>query len=419
MKEKLNELLLAAQAICGAAEKEKRDFTDDEREKVGQLLADAAKLREQIKQAEGDAAMRQAVLDMGAGVELAERPKQDPGRGAPAGRGKSIGQQFVEAPAFVEWMKRVAPGGRIPDGARGLNSPGIMFKDLLTGADPTSAGAFVQTDYTGIYEPLGRYPLTVLALINRRTTTSDLVEFVRQTRKLQAAAPTPEANVKIPTGATGEITGEKPQGGMTFEKVQAAVKTIPVWVAATKRALSDVGELRGLIDQELRDDIAEEFEDQILNGDGVGENFTGIMNTAGVLTQAFNADILTTTRQAVTTLEVTGLAAPTAWVFHPTDWETIELLRDSDGRFYYGGPAVQGPRQLWGYPVVKSHAKTQGSAIIADWRKAIIWDRQSTTISVSDSHSDFFIRNLVAILAEMRSAFGLIRPSAFCEVELS
>jgi hypothetical protein len=32
---------------------------------------------------------------------------------------------------------------------------------------------------------------------------------------------------------------------------------------------------------------------------------------------------------------------------------------------------------------------------------------------MTNSHSDFFVRNLIAILAEMRAAFGLIRPKAF------
>jgi len=70
-------------------------------------------------------------------------------------------------------------------------------------------------------------------------------------------------------------------------------------------------------------------------------------------------------------------------------------------------------------PVVESFHVTAGSAWLANWRKAVLWDRQQATISVSDSHADFFIRNMIAILAEMRAAFGLIRPSAFVEVELA
>jgi HK97 family phage major capsid protein len=78
-----------------------------------------------------------------------------------------------------------------------------------------------------------------------------------------------------------------------------------------------------------------------------------------------------------------------------------------------------GPKRLWGYPVVESYYVTSGSAWLANWNKAVLWDREQASISVTDSHSDWFIRNMVAILAEMRAAFGLIRPSAFIEVELS
>jgi hypothetical protein len=45
-----------------------------------------------------------------------------------------------------------------------------------------------------------------------------------------------------------------------------------------------------------------------------------------------------------------------------------------------------------------------------------MWDRQQVTISVSDSHADFFIRNLVAVLAEARAAFGVLKPKSFVEI---
>lgn len=417
-KERLRKCLLDASAICKKAEDEKRDFTDEERKQVQALLDEANKLKGEIKALEGDAALRQAILDLGAGIDVDDKPKTPQPAAAGRGKGMSIGEQFVSAPAFKAWMRHIAPSGMVPDSLKGLSSPPVEFKELITGTDQTSAGAFVQTDYTGIYEPLGRFPLNVMGLISRRTTTSDLVEFVRQTRQVQEAAPVAEANVKYPTGATGEVTGEKPQGRMNFEKVHATVKTIAVYVGATKRALSDAAQIRGIIDQELRDDLAEELEDQILNGNGVGENFTGVLNTAGVLTQAFNVDILTTTRQAVTTLQVTGRARPTGWVFHPADWEAIELIQDGNNRYYWGGPLAQGTPQLWGFPIVTSQSKAQGTGLLADWRKAVLWDREQASISVTDSHDDWFIRNLIAILAELRAAFGLIRPSAFCEVEL-
>jgi len=417
LEEKLRAALLAAKAICDAADQAQREFTADERQKLDGYLAEAKRLKDEIKRREGDEALRKKLAEFGDVPALNETAPD--GALAQPGKGKSLGERFVESEQFRGWFKAVAPSGQVPDGMRGFTSPAVEFKDLITGTSDTSAGAFVRPDYTGIYEPLGRIPLVLRDLIALRTTTSDLVEFVRQTQQVQEAAPVPEANVKYPTGATGEITGTKPQGSVAFEVVTMPVKTIAVYMAATRRALSDAAQLRGIIDQELRDDLDEEMEDQLLNGNGVGENFTGVLNTPGILQQLFNGDIFTTTRQAITTLQAVGRSRPTAWLFNPTDWETVELAQDNVNRYYGNGPFSQGPNRLWGYPVVESQFVPAGHAILADWRKAILWDRQRTTIMVTDSHSDWFIRNIIAILAEMRAAFGLIRPSAFVDVELT
>jgi len=417
LKEKLAVALKAARDICDEAEKANRDFSDEERQKVAGYLKEASDLKAQIKKAEGDEALRAQILELGEGIEVAQKGSQTL-QAVVAGKGATIGEQFINAPEFKDWLGRF-PNGRIPDSAKGLMSPPVAFKTLLTGSSDTSAGAFVQTDYTGIYEPLGRRPLVLRDLISRRTTTSDTVEFVRQTAKVSQAAPTAESNVTDYAGGTAEVSGEKPEGAMSFEKVQETVKTIAVWIPATKRALSDASQLRGLIDQELRDDLEEDLEDEIVGGDGSGEHFTGILNTSGVLTQAWDTDIFTTTRKALTAVRVTGRAKPTAWLIHPNDNEAIDLLKDGLNRYYYGGPFASGQQNLWGLPRVECEAVDEGEAILGDFRKAVIWDREQASISVSDSHSDFFIRNMIAILAEMRAAFGLIRPSAFCKVELT
>lgn len=419
LKAKHDANLDEAKRLNDMAAKENRDLTDEEAAKVDALLAEADALRERIvKGEERESRLRSASPIMGAPTEIRR------GDGMPVTGSKSIGAQFVESEAFRKWLADVAPSGEVPEKG-GLRSPTVWFKslfeqkDLITGESDISAGAFVTPDRTGIYEPLGRIPLVLRDLISIRQTTSDLVEFVRQTAQVQEAAPVAEANVKYSTGATGEILGTKPQGRMTFQVVQTTVKTIAVYMAATRRALADAAQIRGIIDQELRDDIAEELEDQMLNGNGVNPNFTGIFNTPGILNQAFNTNILTTCRQAVTTIQVTGRSQPTAWLFNPTDWETVELLQDTNDRYYGNGPFAQGPNRLWGYPVVISQFVPKTRALLADWRKAVLWDRQRVSLYVTDSHEDWFVRNIIAILAEMRAAFGLIRPTAFVDVELA
>lgn len=431
LQELLKRLLTEARDIAARAEKEDRDFTAEERTKVAGLLEDAKKVKADIKTLQGDEEMRKAIAEFGDGIDFgANGTNGQPARKAGARfletpQFDTLGQAFVGSKTWQEWLKQNAPGGVIPDSRKGISSPplefkhfGLFRKDLITGLSDTSAGAFVDTERTGIYEPLGRYPLVLRDLISVRQTMSDTVEFVRQTAQVTQAAAVPEANVTDYTGATGQVSGQKPEGSMAFERVTATVKTLAVWIPATKRALSDAAQLRGLIDDELRSDLAEELENQMLNGDGLGENLPGIDNTANTLVQPFATDLLTTTRKAITNLLVNGKSQPTAWVFNPMDWETIDLLKDGENRYYFGGPVQAGVRTLWGIPVVQSFFQPQGKAWLANWRKAVLWDREQASITVSDSHSDFFIRNMVAILAEMRAAFGVIRPSAFCEVDL-
>lgn len=424
LQEQVKKFLTEARGLCDLVDKETRDFTEDERIKITGLMEEARKTKAEIQKLQSDEAMRKQILDLGAEMETSGGMS---GAGPQLKGRKTLGQRFIESAEWQAWFKQVAPGGVIPESRKGLSSPSVAVKDfglfrqkeLITGLADDSGGAFVVAEQTGIYEPIGRYPVTLRDLINVRTTTSDTVEYVRQTKQITEAAPTPEANVKYPTGYPGEIAGTKPQGEIHFERVHETVKTIAIYVGATKRALADVGQLRGLIDQELRDDLVDELETQLLTGNGVGENFTGLIQQPGTLLQAFNTDALVTARQALTTLLVIGRSIPTAFMFHPTDWEAIDLLRDLTGQFMRGSPFSSGPNTLWGVPVVQSFHITQGSAWLANWRKAVLWDREQATISATDSHEDWFIRNMIAILAEMRVAFGLIRPQAFIQVLLA
>lgn len=328
-------------------------------------------------------------------------------------RAMSLGEQFVNDPGYQTWFKANFPNGHVPDRAS-VKSPGVSVKTLITGVSSTSAGALVVNERLSIIDEGTSYrPITVLDLISSGTTGSDTVEFVRQGTHTNNAAPVPEA------ASTGDATAAKPESAMVLAIVTEVVKTIAHWIPATRRALSDAGQLRTLVDTFLRYGLREELSDQVLNGSGSGENFTGIYNTANTSTQAWDTNILTTTRKARTKVRTLGRATPTGYLFHPTDWETIDLLQDNEARYYFGGPSAIGNPRLWGLPVVEDEANTVGAGLCADWRLAMLWDREQTQILVSDSHSDFFIKNLLAILAEMRAAFGVIRPAAFVEMDLT
>ena len=159
-------------------------------EEVPRKRADAAGIVAILSKPWDDAELKAQLAELLDGVkESDQRAEPRP----PAGKG-TIGEQFANSPEFEAWMKQVAPNGQIPDGMKRFTSPPVNFKgllrkllqrkDLITGASDTSAGAFVETDYTGIYEPIGYWPLTLRDLISVGTTGSDLVEFVRETKQV-------------------------------------------------------------------------------------------------------------------------------------------------------------------------------------------------------------------------------------------
>lgn len=337
----------------------------------------------------------------------------------PGGKGKlkSIGEVFVEDSEFKEWVKKhhqLITGSQSKFGSSpAVKIPGGL-KALITGASATSAGALTSPDFLGLQDQgTARRPLTIRDIITNGQTDSDVVEFVRETGFTNNAAPVAEAT------ATGGSSGAKPESALTLEVVTQAVKTIAHWIPITRRALADASQIRTYVESTLRYGVEEELEDQMLTGDGVGENFTGVMNTTGTSTQAWDTDLLTTTRRARTKVKTLGRAMATAYVFHPNDWEDLDLLQDNEARYYFGGPSVLGSPRLWGLPVVESEGMTEGFSVVADWRLAVLWDRMMAQILASDSHLDFFTRNIVVLLAEMRAAFTLLRPAAFVETDLT
>jgi HK97 family phage major capsid protein len=333
------------------------------------------------------------------------------------GAAKSLGERFVDAPQFKEWIKAVAPNGTVNDSTKGITSPPVPFagfKDLITGLADSSAGALVFPDRAPLLD-LPQRPLTLRDLVTVGRTGSDTIEYVRVVSTTNAATTVAEA-----TAATG-TSGLKPESAMTFTRETATVKTVAHWIPATKRSLSDAAQLRTLVDNFLRYGLELALEAGMAVGDGVGEHFLGISNTPGVQAQAWDTDILVTTRRARTKVTSVGLAQPSGYLLHPIDWETIELSRENGatGAFLFGGPATLAQPRLWGLPVVVSESIPQGTGYVGDFRQCVLWDREQASVQVSDSHADFFTRNLVAILAELRAAFGILRPMALVEMDLT
>jgi HK97 family phage major capsid protein len=434
--EELKAHLQGASKIAAEAEEKGRDFTDEERAQVTVLMGKAKETKAALEIAKGDAEMRKAIGELGDGIGLVEpedRKSRRPGdRGLidPADGAKSLGEHFTDSDAYSALLAS-APNGQFGEKMRVQGQP-VGFKSfgrrgskaVVTGSGSDSAGALILSQQLPLQNGLDALtrPLALRDVVTNGQTTSDTIEYPKLLSITNNAAPVPEAT------ASSGTSGTKPESGFNTTRATAVVRTIAHWIPATKRALSDAAQVRTLIDAFLLYGLEEELEDQMVSGDGTGENFTGILNTSGTQSQPAVADPagkpagfgkLLSLRRAKTKVRLAGRAVANAYVLNPLDVQDLDEISDNDGRFYGTGPFGPGGTQtLWGLPVIECEGIPQGTGVVGDWRKAILWDREQASITVTDSHADFFVRNLVAILAELRAAFGIVQPNAFVEVDL-
>ena len=329
----------------------------------------------------------------------------------------SPGDVFVRSAAYSNWTNRFPSGG--PNGPGAFNSdPAEVaggFRTLLTTTD-TSAGALVRPNRLGLLDSGLYRPVSVLQLLSRVPVTADAVEYAKEASHTPAASPVPEASALTGT------SGTKPEGAVSFTLITERVRTFAVWVPATRNVLSDATELRQHIDGYLVADLLRVVEDEVITGDGTGEHFEGILNTPGVQTQAApsagetNFDVL---RKAKTKVEVNGRTTPTAVVLNPFDGEQMDLAKvNEEVNRFVGDPYSAALRPLWGMTRLITDAVPQGTALVGDFSRAVLFDREQVNILVGTAGDDF-VRNLVRILCEGRAAFGVIRPQAFVVTSLA
>lgn len=359
----------------------------------------------------------------------------DPKTGIVNAAGMSLGEAVAKSPGYQDFLKQwVGSDGRVVKGNGSmrvaLQETGSLYNDrktLVTGLSATSAGAFVQNALLGqTVDLVGEREITVRDLCTNITITSDTFEYVTVTTKTNNAATVLEATSSATPGlnnvAVGAYTsahGVKPESALVFAVVTAAVETIAHLIPVTRRAAADAPQLMALINAFLLYGLREEEEDQIINGNGTSPNLRGILQVVGINTVgSAGTDI-----DAV----VDGIAAvradrrkPTAMVVHPNDWYSTGFLtaKDSQGNYLLGDPraSIEQLNTLWGLRVVVTEAMTENTLLIGDFRQYVVADRQQGTIYVTDSHNDWFARNLLAVLAEERIAGGCLDPEAFCTV---
>lgn len=112
--------------------------------------------------------------------------------------------------------------------------------------------------------------------------------------------------------------------------------------------------------------------------------------------------------------------SPTAWVFHPRDLESVDLMRENSnesGGFLVGSGQLAESNVFGNLPRVASAVVPQGTAILADWRQATLLSLGSLVLD-ADKSGDNFTHNLVQLRAEGRYGIAVQRPQAFAVIDI-
>lgn len=309
---------------------------------------------------------------------------------------KSVGEIVTSS----EEYKSLSTRGR---GDTGQISVGSL-KTAIINATGSDQPLVESMRVPGIVTPAER-ALTIRSLIPTGTTASNLVEFARENVFTNNAGP------QYSSPARENVA--KNESGITFELDSAAVVTIAHWVPASRQVLSDAGMLQAYINSRLMYGLKLEEEDEILNGAGTGGNLDGLINQATSYNRGASGDTdLDTILKAFLQVSLSEYQAD-GIVLNPIDWTNILLLKDDLGRYIFGDPTGTRGAQVWGKSVVATQSITSGTFLAGAFGLAAqLWDREQATIRVTDSHSDYFVKNMVAILAEERLALTVFRPTA-------
>lgn len=374
-----------------------------------------------VEDAEAIARRRQEALKSSRKpAERHQQPSDDGGQDARRGR-KTLGALFTTDERYVDSVKRGAWNDPQPRVALSVQTPAEVsmireIKALVTGLSDTSGGAFIINDRApGFLAQL--YPeISFLDLLPTIPTTSDVVEWVRETSFTNAAAPVAEATVS--SGATGT----KPESAIAFDVQSMTIQAIAHWIPVTTRAMADAPQVRSIIDGELLAGLNRVLEAQCVSGTGTPPQLQGLFTIAGTQTTAVGANQADAFLTAQTMVRVNGLVSPTANVMDAAAWQAIRLAREnaatgSLGGYIMGPPNLSGPATLWGLPVVIAEALPANTGIVGDFtaQSIALYTREAGTIATGWIN-DQFIRNIVTILAELRAGLAIKRPLSFAKV---
>ena len=364
----------AATDTAEKAASEDRDLTDTEQSSLKAWDERCAEIDRQLtdynKQAEGQRAYARLREHMATPAdEPPTAPKAEPSP-------RRWGDIFVGSDQFRSY-EGVGTSSRV-------EVPWETRAEITLGDIPAS----LENPY--FYEKVQQSVATpLLNAIGQITVGGNTVEWVEWVPPSAAAAPVvPEATAK-------------PEMALTATPHSDTLDTYAHWKGITRQALEDVPQIRSIVEGRLRAGLM-----QGLNGAAVaainGGTYTGVTNP----------DLLAGIRIGLATAQEQGYGNANAAVVNPMDLANLDLSIMGSSN---SGPTLNS--SAFGLQFIPVAGVASGTAYVGDLDAAVqLFQRGSATVFMTDSHADYFIKNIILILAELRALVVVSEPGAIVEV---
>jgi HK97 family phage major capsid protein len=403
LERQVRQMIASAREVTEKANDEGRSLTAEEKTIVEKTLGEVALIKGRVQELEDNEKLQATIDEMG---NLGKAVSDDP----ETSEATSIGDAFLASEKYKALRER-GFAGKWSTGAFELKI-GKAVGDIGSGetVSETDSPDFVQPQVLpGIRTP-GEERLTIEALLGSGTTDTNTIKYLEEIVTDNAAAAVAEG-------------GEKPASYLEFGPVDEPVRKVATFLPVSDELLEDESGLRSYLNARLSLFVQREVEDQLLNGNGTPPNLSGLLDrTIGA---AAAGDIGGTNRfdaimAGITDVRVNGFLEPDAMVIHPIDAAQMAIERaDGGGNYFSGGPYVAPAQNPWGLRAVITSAIAQGSVLIGAFREgAQVFRRGGLVVEASNSHADWFRKDLTAIRAEQRLALAVYRPGAFTVVTL-
>jgi hypothetical protein len=181
--------------------------------------------------------------------------------------------------------------------------------------------------------------------------------------------------------------------------VSQTALTIAGFTKVSRQALSDVGEIRTVVNTVLRRSIDTALD--VALHDGATGFAGGLSGLATAYTSLVYNTLVDATSEGVSTMQTAGFS-PDVVFLNPADWLAVAVAKGTANDHYLSGSYLgRMPMEMRGLRVVLSPSVDAGKSLIADSTHMELVSVGGFAFEAAYA-SDDFTKNLVTLLAEVR-----------------